>query len=152
MRKAFCTFCFLLISVLPCLGAESDALAISQNIQSLHVPYGTILDPQFASADPSSPAYNTVSSYTRCRDSAIWSGHYLAAEAFRYQVTGSSEAFDNVWRTLQGIRSLLDVTGSDVLARCLVPADSPYAVDIQQQEASHCIYYTTMGDRDYLCI
>ena len=146
MRKAFCTFCFLLISVLPCLGAESDALAISQTIQSLHVPYGTILDPRFASADPSSPAYNTVSSYTRCRDSAIWSGHYLAAEAFRYQVTGSS---DNLRRALAGIQSLREITGTDVLARCLFPADSPYAADLAAENQDLGIYDGTVSGQSY---
>ena len=30
-------------------GAESDALAISANIQAVHIPYGTILDPIYAS-------------------------------------------------------------------------------------------------------
>lgn len=30
-------------------GAESDALAISANIQAVHMPYGTILDPIYAS-------------------------------------------------------------------------------------------------------
>ncbi len=45
-------------------------------------PYGTVLDPIFAG-----PASNQIVGYTRCGDSAIWTGHYLAAEAFRYQVT-----------------------------------------------------------------
>ena len=132
--------------------AEVDAFAISHNIQQVHMPYGTVLDPVFASADPASPGYSEIVGYARAGDSAIWTGHYLAAEAFRYHVTRSPEAFDNAWRTLQGIRSLLDVTGSDVLARCLVPADSPYAVAIQQQEAGHGIYYTTMGGREYFWI
>jgi hypothetical protein len=132
--------------------AELDALAISQNIQQVHMPYGTILDPVFASGDPSTPGYSEIVSYTRAGDSAIWTGHYLAAEAFRYHVTLSPEALQNVWVALRGIRSLLDVTGSDVLARCLVPADSPYATAIQQEEAGHGIYYTTFGDRSYFWI
>ena len=32
----------------PFFGAESDALAISQNIQARHVPYGAVLDPVLA--------------------------------------------------------------------------------------------------------
>jgi hypothetical protein len=132
--------------------AEPDALAISSNIQWLHMPYGTILDPVYASANPASPGYSQIVSYARAGDSAIWTGHYLAAEAFRYQVTRSPEALGNAWRALQGIRSLLDVTGTDVLARCLVPSDSPYAAAIQQEESRHGIYYNGMGGRTYFWV
>src|SRR5882762_6778116 len=132
--------------------SEADALAISGNVQQFHMPYGTILDPVFASPDPASPSYSEIVSYTRAGDSAIWTGHYLAAEAFRYKVTRSAEALGSVRRALTGIRSLLDITGSDVLARCLVPADSPYAAAIQQEEGGHGIYYSSVGDRTYFWI
>jgi hypothetical protein len=132
--------------------AEPEALAISSNIQQLHMPYGTILDPVFDSSDPASPGYAELVSYARAGDSAIWTGHYLAAEAFRYQVTRSPEALDNVWRTLLGIRSLIDVTATDVLARCLVPVDSPYAAAIQNEESGHGIYYSSLGDQPYFWI
>ena len=149
MSKAFCTLLLVSMSVLPCMGAENDALAISQNIQSLHVPYGTILDPRFTSADPNSPNYNTVASYTRCRDSAIWSGHYLAAESFRYQVTGSSDAFGNLQRGLAGIHSLREVTGTDVLARCLFPTSSPYADDLIAENQDLGVYQGTVSGQSY---
>lgn len=143
----------LLVAAVPSIqAAEPDALAISGNIQQLHMPYGTILDPIFASADSASPGYTEIVSYTRAGDSAIWTGHYLAAEAFRYQVTGSPEALENVWRALRGVRSLIDVTATDVLARCLVPADSPYAAAIQQEESGHGIYYSSLGDHAYFWI
>jgi hypothetical protein len=38
--------------------SEFDAVAISSNIQHLHLPFGTILDPRFASSDPESPGYS----------------------------------------------------------------------------------------------
>lgn len=117
----------LLSGARPVDASELDALAISANIQRLHMPYGTILDPVYASSDPASADYWRVLSYTRAGDSAIWTGHYLAAEAFRYQGTRSPEAFDNVWSALLGIRALVDVTGTGVLARCALPVDSPYA-------------------------
>ena len=125
--------------------SENDAVAISGNIQQRHVPYGTILAPVFASSDPASPGYSQVVSYTRAGDSALWTGHYLAAEAFRYQVTRSPQALANAWRALRGLRSLLDVTGNGVLARCLFPADSPYAAAIQQEEGGHGIYSSASG-------
>src|SRR5437867_11539342 len=118
--------------------SEVDALTISGNIQQWHMPHGTILDPRFASSDPAS---SDVVGYTRAGDSAIWTGHYLAAEAFRYRVTRSPEALANAWRSLWAIRELLDITKTDVLARCFVAADSPYAAAIQQQESGHGIYY-----------
>ncbi len=114
---------------------EADALAISANIQALHVPYGTILDPIY-----SAPGGNQITGYTRCGDSAIWTGHYLAAEAFRYQVTGSADALNNVKQAVAAVNSLIQVTGMNLLARCLVPLNSPYAAGIQSEEAANGIY------------
>jgi len=102
------------------LASESDALAISAAIQARHLPYGTIIDPVYAAPDS-----DQISSYTRCGDSALWTGHYLAAEAFRYKVTGSQDAFANIQAAIAGIKSLADVTGNNLLARCIVPLNSP---------------------------
>ncbi len=121
------------------LAAESDALAIDATIQARHLPYGTILDPVF-----SLPGLSTVVDYSRCGDSALWTGHYLAAEAYRYAVTKAPEALTNVNNAIQGIKTLLDVTGNNVLARCWVPANSPYAPSISSQEASNGIYQSTL--------
>jgi hypothetical protein len=120
---------------IPARATEADALAISANIQALHTPYLTILDPIFAAPDS-----NQIVGYTRCGDSAIWTGHYLAAEAFRYQVTQSPDALNNVTNAIAGIKSLLDVTGTNLLARCLVPLNSPYAAGIQSEESANGIY------------
>lgn len=132
--------------------SEFHAVTISSNIQQRHMPYGTVLDPVFASSDPASPGYSDIVRYTRAGDSAIWTGHYLAAEAMRFQVTRSPDAFNAVWQALLGTRALVDVTGTNVLARCLVPVDSPYAAAIQQEEAGHGIYYNTLGDQTYFWI
>src|SRR5205823_8118019 len=115
--------------------SEKDALSISLNIQARHLPYGTILDPVFASRDS-----NEVVSYSRCGDSAIWTGHYLAAEAFRYKATHSADALDNARRAVSGIRSLVDVTGTDLLARCAIPIDSPHAPAITEEEQHNGIH------------
>src|SRR5689334_23630753 len=92
--------------------SEDDAIAISQNIRARHMPFGTILDPIFAAPDS-----DEIIGYTHCGDSAIWTGHYLAAEAFHYKVTGSPDALDNVRAALGGLESLLDVTGTNLLSR-----------------------------------
>ena len=115
--------------------AESDALAISANIQARHLPFGTILDPVFAS-----PASDDIATYTHCGDSAIWTGHYLAAEAFRYKVTHASDALNNVTQAIAGIKSLADVTGTNLLARCLVLSNSPFAASIQGEESHNGIH------------
>jgi len=115
--------------------AESDALSISTNIQAVHLPFGTVLDPVFASATS-----NQIAGYTRCGDSATWTGHYLAAEAFRYKETQSAAALDNVTKAIAGIKSLADVTGNNLLARCAVPMRSPFAAGIESEEMHNRIY------------
>jgi hypothetical protein len=142
----------LLAGVQAIQASELDAINISDNIQRLHMPYGTMLDPVFASPDPASPDFPTVVGYTRAGDSATWTGHYLAAEAFRYNVTRSPDALANAWAAAAGIRSLIDITGNGVLARCLVPTDSPYGAGIQQEEGGHGIYYNALGNRGYFWI
>ena len=148
----------LLIGVLLLAGvqaihaSEKEAIDISNNIRLLHMPYGTMLDPVFASSDRNSPEYVNIVGYTRAGDSATWTGHYLAAEAFRYKVTRSPDALANAWAALYGIHTLLDVTGNDVLARCLVPADSPYGPAIQREEGGHGIYYNALSGRNYFWV
>ena len=119
------------------VASEADAIAISQNIRARHMPFGIIVDPIFASPDS-----DQIVSYTHCGDAAIWTGHYLAAEAFRYNATKpkSAEALENIRAAVRGLTSLLNVTGTNLLARCLIPVDSPYAQAIIQQEATNGVY------------
>ena len=124
--------CFQSISA---LGSEADALAISANIRAKHMPFGTILDPVYASS-----ASNQVVGYTRCGDSALWTGAYLAAEAFRYKVKPTPDALANVEAALAGLKSLADVTGDNRLGRCIVPASSPFAAGIESEEAHNTVH------------
>ncbi|HUQ82948.1 MAG TPA: hypothetical protein VM076_17485 [Gemmatimonadaceae bacterium] len=122
---------------------EAAALAVSDNIQRWHVPYGTITDPIFADSAPSSSQYFTLSSlgYDRAADAATWTGHYLAAESFRYAVAASAPGLDNIRRAVDAIVRLVDVTGLDgdpnVLARFAVPVGDQYADAIMAGEAKH---------------
>ena len=139
---------FLLLTVaVPGHGSEQDALSISENIQALHMPFNVIMDPVFATSTSAE-----VVSYSRAGNASIWTGHYLAAEAFRYKVTHSPEALDNLRRALGGIRSLVDVTGTNLLARCVVSVDSPYAHAIITEEGGHGVYTGTLGDKPYYWI
>lgn len=125
----------ILSLICPARATEADALAISANIQAKHLPFGTILNPMYAS-----PTSDQIVGYTRCGDSALWTGAYLAAEAFRYNVTRSPEALSNVKAALAGLAGLVDVTGDNRLARCMVLASSPYAAGIANEEASNTIH------------
>jgi hypothetical protein len=136
--------CSFTLFVGSAVAAEKDAIAIDVNIRTRHMLYGTIVDPIFASPDS-----DEIVGYTHCGDAAIWTGHYLAAEAFRYKVTGSSpealDALDNIKVALGGITSLLNVTGTNLLARCLIPKTSPYAQAMILQEAPHGIHQNTQA-------
>ena len=129
------TFAVIFFFGLAAHASEVDALAISANIQAKHLPFGTILDPIYASSTS-----NQIVGYTRCGDSALWTGAYLAAEAFRYNVTRSAAALANVKAALAGLQGLVDVTGDNRLARCMVLASSPYAAGISSEEASNTVH------------
>ena len=140
MGPRFILVTFLVASVQPAVAAEADALSISNIIQTRHFPHGTLLDPIFDNSQG-----NTILSYTRCGDSALWTGFTLAAESFRYKVTHSADALAFAQRALAGIQSLVDVTGNSVLARCALPENSPYAAAIQNEEAANGIHHNGNG-------
>jgi hypothetical protein len=121
--------------LLACCGCQSDALAIDATIQARHLPFGGILDPIFAS-----PTSDDIAGYTRCGDSALWTGHYLAAESYRYSVSNDPAALANAQGALAYLKTLVDVTGTDLLARCIVPINSSYAAGITSEEASNGIH------------
>jgi uncharacterized protein (TIGR03437 family) len=127
---------FLLLSIASsAAAAEGDALSVEAIIRARHVPFGAILDPIFTLTDS-----DQVANYTRCGDSALWTGHYLAAESFRYQVTHSAEALSNVQSAINALKGLTDVTGTNLLARCMVPMNSSYAPSIISQESGNGIH------------
>ncbi len=147
MKHLFVVLALVLAVPLQAFASEREAVAISNNIQQRHLPHGTILDPVFAAPDS-----DEIVSYAHGGDSAIWTGHYLAAESFRYRVTASAEALANVKRALEGTRSLVDATGTNLLARCLIPVDSLYAKAILDEEGRHGVYRTSLDGREYFWI
>jgi hypothetical protein len=128
-------------------GAEPDAIEIERTLVERHLPFGIVVDPIFVAADSAE-----IANYTRCGDSAIWTGHYLAAASYRFAVTRSDHALEAVSRALTGIELLVDVTGTDVLARCAVPADSPWVAGIAQEEQHHGVRSGVAADRQYVWI
>ncbi len=130
-----------LLLLVPLRAADRDALAIEATILARHMPFGTILNPIF------SPDHTQIAGYTRCGDSALFTGLYMAAEAYRYQVTSASEALFNVRTALAGITLLVDITGQDLLSRCVFPTDSPYAAGILSEESHNGIFKATWNGR-----
>jgi hypothetical protein len=135
MRALLACLTTVLFCASPARASEADALAISANIRALHMPFPTLLDPIYAS-----PLSSQIVAYTRCGDSALWTGALLAAESFRYKVTRSPDALLNLKSALAGLKALADVTGDSRLARCLVPANSPFAAGIASEEAANTIH------------
>ncbi len=127
---------------------EKEALQTSSEIQTTHLPFGTILNAIMS--DPN-PGAGTPTGYFGHGDSACWTGHYLAGEAFRYAVTKDPVAQDNAVRAIEAIRDLFDVEtpGGGLLARCRVPASSPDAADLVKEGAS---FQTTLNGVDYVCL
>jgi hypothetical protein len=127
--------------------SDAEAIAISANIQARHLPWGTIVDPFYVSATS-----ETITGYTRCGDSAIWTGHYLAAESFRYAVTRSPEALAAATGAIESLHGLVTVTGTGLLARCRIATGSRFADGIHREEASNGVFtnnnagYTWIGN------
>ncbi|RME79880.1 MAG: hypothetical protein D6785_10900 [Planctomycetota bacterium] len=110
------------------------ALEVDKKLVQYHLPYNTVTSVVF-----SSPTGWTPVSYIGYGDSAIWTGHYLAGEAFRYHVTKDSQALSNIKRVLKGIEFLFDVCkpGDGLLARFAAPLNSPTG----QQIYRHMLKY-----------
>ena len=51
-----------------------------------------------------------------------------------------------------GLTLLTDITGTDLLARCAVPASSPYASGIQQEESANGVYQAVSGGQPWVWI
>jgi len=99
------------------------ALAYSQNFQDFHAPaYGCAVEVFFAS--PTDP---TVVFYGEIGDSTIWTGNYVAAEAYRYAVTGDPQAKAFGLRGVNCLLAMEEVTGKPgFIARWVGPAVPPF--------------------------
>jgi len=130
----------VLLFAMPVRGDDLDAALISDRIQNFHMPHGVVGEARF-----DGPTSSTlVQIYDG--DGAIWTGHYLAAESFRYAATGSTVALAYAKRTLQTIKMLVTISGSGKLSRTAFPADTPY-VEIRLKDKDY--HRTTYEGRDY---
>lgn len=127
---------------------EKAALAASDDLQSTHTPYGGVLE-----AWMSDPTYGkgTPTSHGGFGDSAIWTGHYLAGEAFRFAITKDPKAQANAARAIAAITDMLDAEtpGGGHLARCVIPAGS---VDAPAILADPDSFTTTIRGQSVVCL
>ncbi len=106
------------------LALEPSALTISSQIQQHHLPCYSIVSALVKANQSENEPYVTVR-HVHFGDSAIWTGHYIAAEAFRYAVTKDPEAVDCALKALKGLEILTRVAGEPgLLSRVAVPADN----------------------------
>jgi hypothetical protein len=107
---------------------EPIADAISDEIQADHMPHDHVWPAHF----DQSPGGN-VTGYRDHGDAAFWTGHYLAGEAYRWDLTGDPRAIAGATRVLRGIDDLLNVwsPGDALLSRSAMPEASPWFKDIR---------------------
>ncbi|EXJ15996.1 hypothetical protein [Imhoffiella purpurea] len=88
------------------------------------MPAGGVTSTLFAD-----PALDRVREYGGRRDSAIWTGTYLAAEALHFMATGSPDASRWMRETLGTLHRWWNIPGDPgYLARYAAPADSPQPI------------------------
>lgn len=89
--------------------------------QAHHLPHGGAADVWWTDE-----TRTTVHLYDTLGDSACWTGHYLAALAFRYAVTKDPQTLTAIQKTLDWYDLLTRVSGVEgYLARYAGPADDP---------------------------
>lgn len=66
--------------------------------------------------------------------------------------TKSPNALVNVRRALAGIQILFDVTGTDTLARCAFPTDSPFGDDMASEEINNGVYHGNIDGKAWTWI
>jgi hypothetical protein len=127
----------------PVAGVDYDGTAtvIDQGLQAIHLPYGAVLAIERLSskADPKEPSKAPEEFYSDEEDSAVWTGHLLAAASYRYAATGTPQSLALVKTVMGGIDRLCKVAGDAVVkgtttsavgasvktfARSALPADS----------------------------
>jgi hypothetical protein len=85
------------------------------------LPAGGVMSAQFSDA-----ALNDIYIYGGRRDSAIWTGTYLASEALRLMATGAPDAARSLEETVATLDRWWRISGDPgYLARYAAPADSP---------------------------
>ncbi|HEX4924627.1 MAG TPA: hypothetical protein VFV50_11095, partial [Bdellovibrionales bacterium] len=102
--------------------SAKDAIArsVDERLQTYHSPHGLV----YAAFYREAGAKNLLK-WEGVADSALWSGTYLAAQAFRFRVTQDARDLDGLRRTLEAVRKLSSINGDGLLARHFFPVNDP---------------------------
>jgi hypothetical protein len=99
---------------------HNRARAYNRHLRTHHLANGYVVDSYFADT-----GFSEVIAYTRIKDSALWTGTFLAAEALRAMTTGSPDAQRSLERRVEAVHRLFEVTGAPgYLARFTAPLGS----------------------------
>jgi hypothetical protein len=122
---------------------------VDAKIRAEHMPYGTILEIdkdvdqagsswEDAFRNGGVGSLGNVVNYNSGGDAAIWTGHYLASQAFRYANTSDPAALDNVRHAMWGLGNLLDINGgTGLLSRNAAPVNSIVGQNILSKRSFH---------------
>ena len=98
----------------------TKAKAYLDNYEAHCMPDGLNVDLRWTNHDRT-----VIEKYRGLGDSAAWTGHYLAALALRYSVTGDTKIVEKIDATLDKLNLLTLVSGTDgYLARHAIPSAS----------------------------
>jgi len=98
-------------------------------------------------------SYAQVAAYYGARDSALFGGAYVAAEALRVKATGSPEAQAHLQLLVENLHRLFEITGSPgVLARYAAPLDGDPHVAALYDPKNPEHHKTTYQGRPYFWI
>jgi hypothetical protein len=122
---------------------DDDAIAIAERIQKQHLLYGFIAETKFDSPDSNKICYTQGNG-----DSALWTGAYVAAEAFRYAFTRSSAAFSYLKDALERIRDVSRVAPTGFVARTIFPHDSCFFDRFYKDEEHNVLFRCVYRSRD----
>ena len=92
-------------AVSPGTGMHDRARAYNAWLRKHHLPAG------LNAAYFTDASLTNVAFWSGTGDSALWTGAYLAAEALRYQATGSADAQQNLQHVVEYVHRLFKVTG-----------------------------------------
>ncbi len=114
-----------------------NARNVSARIARAHTPFDTVLTTFLPRDNPDGAPVR----YASFEDSAIWTGHFLIGELFRFQVSRDADALANVGKALDGLASLIHLTDDPgLLSRVQVPVTESAVVaelEAAAQAAGH---------------
>lgn len=144
MRRVFLLLVCSATILLPA-SLEETAVSTENRILAKHLPVGSLLDPIF-----DGPDVDTIKGYTRCGDSALWTGVWLAGESYHFRVAPNAVVLDRIRSALAAIERLNSVTGGGSLARCAIPVSWQYAAGIRAEEAGNNEHSTTINGEQWV--